>query len=253
MADRFEAKARIPTRPLSYANKDLAENRELMIDYEEKQLYVRIDGVDYNITADVNAIIQEVIKQLQDNPDIFEEIFKDLTITIPGTGGDPSDPGYIEDQILNLNDTLIDVIIKLAELEELLNITRDEMGNITKIEIVSTSITETPEKQFVSQDEKDAWNNKADIFMLDVVINPGSSYWTSNGEAPYTQQINVESILETDYPIVDIKLSDVYATAMEELNNYAYIYRISTHNGYIIVYATQMTEVALTIQMKVDR
>ena len=37
---KFTAAARIPTRPLSYTNKSLAKKKELLADYENRELYM---------------------------------------------------------------------------------------------------------------------------------------------------------------------------------------------------------------------
>ena len=80
----------------------------------------------------------------------------------------------------------------------------------------------------------------------------GASAWTGT-EAPYTQQVTVEGILESDVPVVDISLGDIYETVQKQLDSYAYIYKILTYDGYIVVYASEPTEDNVTVQMKVDR
>lgn len=76
--------------------------------------------------------------------------------------------------------------------------------------------------------------------------------WTGV-DAPYTQTILVEGILATDNPLVDVVLSDTYATAVSQQEDFAKIFRITTAAGSITVYATEQTTVALTIQLKVVR
>lgn len=259
MADRFEALARIPTRPLDYANKDLAYDRELLVDYTNHAVYIYVGGEFYDITSDITSVVNEVIKQLQEDPTLLEQIFNteenkqtiinNVTITLEN--GD----------VVSLNDAIIGAISRIEDLEETIknfdNVFKfeyDSEGNITNISvnIEATDVTETEEKQFVSQTEKDEWNDKSKVFQLTAVISAGSSAWTGSAE-PYTQQVTVPKILESDYPVVDVVLSEVYTTAMDQLNSYAYIYKILTYDGYIKVFASKPTEVALQIQMKVDR
>lgn len=76
--------------------------------------------------------------------------------------------------------------------------------------------------------------------------------WTGVA-APYTQTVNVVGILATDNPLVDVVLSDTYATAVSQQEDWAKIFRITTAAGSITVYATEQTTVALTIQLKVVR
>lgn len=72
-------------------------------------------------------------------------------------------------------------------------------------------------------------------------------------EAPYTQTISVSGIRATDKPIVDLITSDDFATAEAQINDYGKIYKITTAANSIKVYATEKTEVSLTIQMGVTR
>ena len=60
-------------------------------------------------------------------------------------------------------------------------------------------------------------------------------------------------MLATDNPIVDVLLSEDYNTAMDQLNSYAFIYKITTFDGSIKVFATEPTEVDISLQMKIDR
>ena len=96
--------------------------------------------------------------------------------------------------------------------------------------------------------------NKSGALILNTTISAEADAWSdTNGEAPYKQTITLDGILESDYPIVDINLSDDYATAVDELESYSLIMKILTFDGYIEVYATEPTSVALNIYMKTDR
>lgn len=96
--------------------------------------------------------------------------------------------------------------------------------------------------------------NSKGVLILRTTISADEDKWAdTDGDAPYIQTINLEGILETDYPIVDIDLSDDYGTAVDELDSYSRILKILTFDGYIEVYATEPTSVALNIYMKTDR
>ena len=96
--------------------------------------------------------------------------------------------------------------------------------------------------------------NETGVLILDATISADADNWSdTDGDAPYKQTITLEGILETDYPIVDINLSDDYGTAVDELESYGRIMKILTFDGYIEVYATEPTSVALNIFMKTDR
>ena len=259
MADRFEAHARIPTRPLSYANKELAQENEILVDYEENQIYVYHNGEFHNITAKMQEVIQGVIDAMEKDPTILQNIFNksedgsvifgDINITL------------VSGDVVTLKEGLSGAITDIAQvksdikkLEEGLGITRDELGQIKKVEITTTTIKESEEKQFVSKTDKEIWAGKADIFEMEAIIKSGTANWTStNGAAPFTQEIAVANILSSDNPIIDIIMSDSYDTAMNQLNNYAHVYRISTFDGKIKVYAIIPTNIDLKIQIKVDR
>lgn len=259
MADRFEAHARIPTRPLSYANKELAQENEILVDYEENQIYVYHNGEFHNITAKMQEVIQGVIDAMEKDPTILQNIFNksedgsvifgDINITL------------VSGDVVTLKEGLSGAITDIAQvksdikkLEEGLGITRDELGQIKKVEITTTTIKESEEKQFVSKTDKEIWAGKADIFEMEAIIKSGTANWTStNGAAPFTQEIAIANILSSDNPIIDIIMSDSYDTAMNQLNNYAHVYRISTFDGKIKVYAIIPTNIDLKIQIKVDR
>ncbi len=235
----FTATSRIPTRPLSYDNKDLAEAKEILVDYNSHEIYVcGINGQIVNVTASVTKVVQEVITQIEKDSTIIGE----STIELPdGTS-------------VILNEALLKAIVDIEELQESLGLIKDEeTGNII-LKIPAADVVTDNNKQFVTAEEKRTWNNKTDTIQITASIPAGEDMWTStDGEAPYTQKVIVTDIKETDYPVVDVRLSDIYADAMEELNNYAYIYKILTYDGYIMVYAGEPTERALNIIMKVDR
>lgn len=250
--ERFEAKARIPTRPLDFANKDLAFDRELLVDYTNHAVYIYVNGEFHDITSDVTSVVNEVIKKLQEDPTLLQEIFinEDNQQTIINNVNITLENG----DVVSLNEAITDALKRIEDLEQFFDFTYDEEGNITNINIKveATDVEETEEKQFVSQEEKEKWDDKADIFRITATIMGGTSAWEGSKE-PYTQVVNIPEILESDYPVVDVVLSEVYQTAMDQLNSYAYIYKILTFDGYIKVFASNPTEVTLQIQMKVDR
>ena len=68
------------------------------------------------------------------------------------------------------------------------------------------------------------------------------------------QNISVAGIKSTDNPIVDIDFSLV-ASGQEEtvLEDWGKIFRISTANNQITVYATENTTVSIPVQIKIVR
>ena len=240
----FTAKARIPTRPLSYEDKDLAEAKELVVDYINGRVYVcDVNKKLVDITSSVTTVVEEVIKEIQKDPSSMEDVVKDTTISLPS--GDT----------VTIEAGLIDALTRIKELEDALGIIKDEQGKIT-LKVKASDVETDDNMQFVSKKEKETWTAKADISQTTTTIKGGESNWTAteeDGDTFYTQNVTVADITVDDYPVVDVQLSDVYKTAMEQLNNYAYIYKILTYNGSIKIYAVKPTEVDLTIVMKIDR
>ena len=60
MATQFEATTRLPFRPLSYENVEMAYNRELIADYTTGNLYLKDDnGEIIDLTEKISQIIIE--------------------------------------------------------------------------------------------------------------------------------------------------------------------------------------------------
>lgn len=236
MADNtynFEASARIPVRPLSYDNKDLAKPKELIIDYKNRKLYIcDANGVIADATGSSEQISEKLEEALKEDPSVVTSIM----VKIPETY-DPETGEVITEVEISISDAIYQIFDKFN------NLSADE-------------IKETDDKQFVSAEDKESWSSKTDIYNIDATIPSGTANWTSNTESSstyYTQNVTVENILESDYPVIGIKLSDSYTTVIEELDSYSYIYKILTYDGYIKVYATNPTTVDLNITIKVDR
>lgn len=69
----------------------------------------------------------------------------------------------------------------------------------------------------------------------------------------FTQEIVVNSILETDNPIVDIMPGSDFENDMEIAEGWTSIYRIETNNNKIKVYSKERIDVEIPIQLKVVR
>ena len=76
--------------------------------------------------------------------------------------------------------------------------------------------------------------------------------WTGTS-SPFSQEITVNGILETDKPKVDMVASDTYATAETEIEAWGYVYRVVTSQNGVTAYATEKPEVSLNIQIEVIR
>jgi len=76
--------------------------------------------------------------------------------------------------------------------------------------------------------------------------------WTGT-EAPYTKTQTVTGISSNDNPIVDVVMSGTFTTDEERANEWGKIYRVTTANNSITLYAMDKPEVSLPIQLKVVR
>jgi len=72
-------------------------------------------------------------------------------------------------------------------------------------------------------------------------------------QAPYTKTQTVNGLLATDTPIVDVVMSGTFATDKARIEAWGYVYRITTANNAITLYATEKPTVSLPIQIKVVR
>ena len=79
-----------------------------------------------------------------------------------------------------------------------------------------------------------------------------SADWTGT-TAPFTQVKTISGILATDTPIVDVVMSGTYATDEARQEAWNNIYRITTANNSITLYAKEKPTVNLPIQLKVVR
>jgi len=71
--------------------------------------------------------------------------------------------------------------------------------------------------------------------------------------APYTKTQTVNGLLATDTPIVDVVMSGDFGTDEARIEAWGYVYRITTANNAITLYATEKPTVSLPIQLKVVR
>lgn len=72
-------------------------------------------------------------------------------------------------------------------------------------------------------------------------------------KAPYTKTQTVNGLLATDTPIVDVVMSGNFETDEARIEAWGYVYRITTADNAITLYATEKPTVSLPIQLKVVR
>lgn len=85
-----------------------------------------------------------------------------------------------------------------------------------------------------------------------VITTTLDTTWTG-ASAPYTKTQAVAGILATDTPIVDVVMSGTYATDDARQSAWGNIYRITTADSSITLYAKEKPTISLPIQLKVVR
>ncbi|WP_026478267.1 hypothetical protein [Alkaliphilus transvaalensis] len=94
-----------------------------------------------------------------------------------------------------------------------------------------------------------ALNQKATTGTYTTTLN---TTWVGTS-APYTKTQTVTGILSTDNPIVDVVMSGTYHVDEGRHKSWSYIYRITTDNNSVTLYANEKPSVNLPIQLKVVR
>ena len=75
--------------------------------------------------------------------------------------------------------------------------------------------------------------------------------WTSNSAGYYTKTITVSGILASDNPIID--LIPTTSGYENEQDAWGKIFKITTADNSVTLYASKATETSITIQIKVVR
>lgn len=125
---------------------------------------------------------------------------------------------------------------------------------------ISELVTNAPETLDTIDELAAAINNDPDFYntMVNMMQNSSQSFsYTAtlsnsnwSGTEPSTQTVNVTDILETDNPTIDVTFSNVYSTDTARVIEWNKVYRITTQNGQITAYATEVPLVDLPIQIK---
>lgn len=76
-----------------------------------------------------------------------------------------------------------------------------------------------------------------------------STVWEGDS-VPFTQEIEVEELSETDAPTITIVPAGTHSEQMEQKTEFAKVFRGITSSGKITFYATEATTVSLTLQMQ---
>ena len=238
MATRFKATTRLPFRPLSYENVDLAYNRELIADYTNGNLYLKDDQ---GQIVDLSEKISQTIIE-------SGQISEYLNVTYIGFDG--------EQTTVQINAAIIDLVNKIKEQQKVIDaITGEDSGGggtSVNIQIKPGQIVVDENHQFVTNQQLNELAQKVSI--KDVQCLLPATGWIGSA-APYYQTVACQGALETmPRPTIDINhtSSESYENAMTAEDNWCYIYRAVTGANTITVYASEKPEVDLSfiVQLK---
>lgn len=127
---------RIPTRPLSYSKKHLATPKELLVDWNNGELWICNEKGEFvNITASEQEVIEETIRLIKSDPTILSAISVDL----------PDDTKVL------ISETIVKII-------------QDNENIVESMEQLSESIADLPDlKKSISTNASNIKNNTDNI------------------------------------------------------------------------------------------
>lgn len=195
----FVAESRIPTRPLSYEYVDQAVNKELLVDYDTGEIYVKdTNGNIHNITA---KVADQIGDQIADDPSFITDNIT-ITITDPETGEETE--VSIDQQVINNYTYITNVENKVTELEQATN-----------------EFKQTTEEKLTEIDE-----NKTAIEELNKALNDSETGINSKIEEITKNNVAFGTIIEVDesgdatLPAKNITTDDEYQfVTSEQLSN----------------------------------
>lgn len=186
---RITATSRVPTRPLSYANKEMAYRKELLVDYTNGMIYV-IDenGNEHNVS-------QQVYEMLVENGDITG----DIEITIPDESGEGETIVTIQEAVTNILTDIESIQSNITQIEELIEKLTNEEGDLS---IDASNIVQDATHRFLTDVQISNLQEKVSIIETTITINPED---VSGSVAPYSC-VKTLSGADPSYPapLVDI-------------------------------------------------
>lgn len=138
----------------------------------------------------------------------------------------------------------------------------EKVGNVLTVTraiegtAISWDVGESIGRMFTAYDYNALKSNVEDLEInkakSETLITTLDANWTGT-EAPYIKTHTVTGITADDNPIIDVVMSDIFATDKELSNEWVKIYRITTASNSITLYAIDKPMVSLQIQLKVVR
>lgn len=251
--------ARVPVSPLSMKNKELAMNNEILVDYDERQIYVHVLGEYYNITASVNHIIDEISTKFKTDQQMMLDIFKsevaseaigevifrttngEMTTLKDIISSNQEDITRIIESITDANGDITNVSESVSNLQDSFKKLNEELEKIKNTEVVST-------------EQINSWDSKSRVFT--VLLTIPTNGWTTDsvtGEAPYRLTTPCNEAKSVDRPLIDIVVSDNADAATAEMQAFSNIYKATISDGFITFLAFKPIESSVQVQVKFDR
>ena len=194
----FVAESRIPTRPLSYEYIDQAINKELIVDYNTGEIYVKdTNGNIHNITY---KVIEQVTENIEKDPDIIGGIT--ITITDPNAGDEPVEVA-ITDAIVNNYLKIVELDGKVVDLE----------NKTTGLEEKNAEITEN-----LSSLQENITKNETAVGEIKTALENVNSKFEEVDE----NITKIENVLETDeegnisIPVDRVQIDDTHQFVTSE-------------------------------------
>lgn len=239
MAAEFQAMSRIPFRPLSYENVDLAFDKELIADYEKGNLYLK--------DAHGNIIdLTKSIAQLLTQDQTFVE---NLTVNVIGPDGKEIE--------VRIDEHLAEITKQITDMQKVVDAITGKDGadgadGEIKVIIKPGQIIQDTNHQFINSTQFTELTNKVSID--DVIITIPASGWS--GAGPYTQTVAcVGAKTNMPRPTLDINHTDseTFDNAKKADEEWTKIYRAKTGENTLTIYATEKPSVDLSavVQLKI--
>ena len=138
----FEDRARIPVRPLSFENKDLALAKEIMVNYESGTIYIKKEDGEIIIAATSKETMVAISNYIAEHPEIVTEI--------PVTGADG--------QIITIQQNFNEIYENYSELSD--TVTKNKQATDKAIEDTKVSLNKKIDdtKKAIEDTAKDTYS-----------------------------------------------------------------------------------------------
>lgn len=249
---------RVPITPLSMKNSSAALNNELLVDYENYEIYIHANGDFYNVTASINNLINEITKRFKNDQELMLDIFKSEVagIAIGETIIRTDDGGTttIREYIYNSRAEINNIKTELEKTNE--KITTEVEKNVTEINNKIITINQELDKikntEVVSAAQISSWDSKAKVMNVELTI-PATGWTTNSSTGMLTIDIACSDVKAVDKPIISLISSDDYNTTVTQMKNLNRIYKAFTYDGSIRFLAFKALDTDINVNVKIDR